>query len=107
MEAPTDSEKSSNQRETAAKHATYDFVDISSDDEHIVVSGRGTSNISTSSEEDPEFSHCQKVKVQKQKDGGNEGHTSEDDQQAERHATDGDYDDQQTEEHAADGGSDD
>ncbi|KAL5821470.1 hypothetical protein ACOSQ3_023352 [Xanthoceras sorbifolium] len=50
---PADSDKSSNQPETAAKNTTDGFVEISSD-EHSVSEG-GTNNVSTSSNEDLDF----------------------------------------------------
>ncbi|KAL5819422.1 hypothetical protein ACOSQ4_023264 [Xanthoceras sorbifolium] len=50
---PTDSDKSSNQPETAAKNTTDGFVEISYD-EHSVSEG-GTNNVSTSSNEDLDF----------------------------------------------------
>ncbi|KAL5744437.1 hypothetical protein ACOSP7_027299 [Xanthoceras sorbifolium] len=40
-------------------------------------------------------------------DGGDEGHTSKDDKQADAHTTNGNYDDQQAERRTTDGGSDD
>ncbi|KAL5823377.1 hypothetical protein ACOSQ4_021277 [Xanthoceras sorbifolium] len=49
-----DLDYSSNQPEPAAKNATDNFVFISSDDKHNV-SQRGTSKVSTSSEEDSDF----------------------------------------------------
>ncbi|KAL5741925.1 hypothetical protein ACOSP7_028657 [Xanthoceras sorbifolium] len=50
-----DSNKSFNQHKTPAKHATDDFVFISFDDKHNIFSEHGTSNVSTSSEEDSDF----------------------------------------------------
>ncbi|KAL5811038.1 hypothetical protein ACOSQ4_027606 [Xanthoceras sorbifolium] len=75
----------------------------------MLESGRGTNNISTSSEEDSEFlplSESERLPSDAN-DGGDEGHTSKDDKQADAHTTNGNYDDQQAERRTTDGGSDD